>query len=199
MKIGIDYHGVITANPSLFSMLTKILLCLNYEVHIITGSRITETLKECLSEYGISYSHLFSISDYHFQIGTPMVGYEDHQPKIVDEIWDRTKAEYCLKNNIILHIDDSDVYWKYFSTPYALFSQTKGNPSISFPLRYGDLKTVCTVCGEKQFITPSGTTCTNGHGDAPPLTVEEYLQKHSRPLKPEFMDVVNKKLPDLLG
>jgi hypothetical protein len=122
MKLGLDYHGVITANPALFSTITKIMEEWEYEVHIITGSRITEWLKERLAEYGIYYTHLFSISDYHHDIGTPMSGYEDHQPKIDDEIWDRTKAEYCARQKISLHIDDSEVYGTYFTTPYALFN-----------------------------------------------------------------------------
>lgn len=132
MKIGLDYHGVITANPSLFSMLSKILHNLNYEVHIITGSRITESLKKQLSEYGITYSQVFSISDHHFKLGTPMTGYEDHQPKIADEIWNRAKAIYCRQMEIDLHIDDSDVYGLDFVTPYAIFKQVGSVPSLHF-------------------------------------------------------------------
>jgi len=234
-KLGLDYHGVITANPMLFSFLSKILRYLNYEVHIITGRRITESLKIQLSEYGISYSHLFSISDYHFKIGTPMTGYEDNQPKIDDEIWNKTKGEYCRTYKIDLHIDDSHVYGNYFSTPYLLFKQwtigeekgesiPAGNPILDFlpvnnsnattQLIDANLKGIwgekellevepafvnsrCAVCGEQQFDTEGGLTCTNGHGGA--ISIPFDLQKESRPLAPEFMDVVNKKLPDLLG
>lgn len=32
----------------------------------------------------------------------------------------------------------------------------------------GKLNTTCSVCGEPQFNTPSGDTCKNGHGGAPP-------------------------------
>ena len=55
--IGLDYHGVVTANPRMFSVITKILRNLDYEVHIITGSRITDQLKEQLSRYDIPYTH----------------------------------------------------------------------------------------------------------------------------------------------
>lgn len=127
--IGIDYHGVITANPKLFSVLTKILRCLDYEVHIITGSRTTELLREQLSEYDISYTHIFSISDYHHGQGTAMTGYDEHQPKIDDETWNGTKALYCKEHGISLHIDDSEVYGRYFTTPYLLFKGGE-NPSI---------------------------------------------------------------------
>lgn len=30
-------------------------------------------------------------------------------------------------------------------------------------------KRICSVCNLPQFSTPSGWTCENGHGDAPPL------------------------------
>lgn len=127
--IGIDYHGVITSNPKLFSVLTKILRCLDYEVHIITGTRITELFKEQLSRYGISCTHIFSISDFHHAQGTAMTGYDEYQPKIDDETWDRTKALYCQENHISFHIDDSEVYGRYFTTPYILFKGGE-RPSI---------------------------------------------------------------------
>jgi hypothetical protein len=131
-KISLDYHGVITANPKLFSTLTKV-LCrfLGYEIHVVTGSRITDALKEQLKLYDISYTHFFSISDYHHHRGTPMTGYEDHQPKIADDIWDQTKALYCRDRLILLHIDDSEVYGKYFTTPYILFKQIEGEPTFT--------------------------------------------------------------------
>jgi hypothetical protein len=96
-----------------------------YQVHIITGSRITEYLLERLMGYDIYYTHLFSISDYHHDLGTPMTGYEDHQPHIDPEIWNRTKAEYCAKHKISLHVDDSPIYGQYFTTPYALYKGKK--------------------------------------------------------------------------
>jgi hypothetical protein len=137
--IGLDYHGVITANPNLFSVLTKILRSLNYEVHIITGSRITEQLKEQLAAYGIAYTHLFSISDYHHQHGTAMTGYAEYQPKIANEIWDKTKALYCREHKIDAHIDDSDVYGQHFTTPYILFKGGE-KPSIVIQQTEGEIQ-----------------------------------------------------------
>lgn len=121
MRIGLDYHNVITADPIFFSKMTKVMEDWEYQVHIITGSRITDALIAQLKEFNIYYTHLFSISDYHHMLGTAMTGYAEHQPKIDEEIWNRTKAEYCAKHKISLHIDDSDVYGKYFTTPYAQY------------------------------------------------------------------------------
>ena len=122
-KIGLDFHGVITANPKLFSHLTNIGKTLEHEIHIITGRRITEEFKEQLKWFNIYYTHLFSISDYHHKIGTPMTGYDIGQPKIEDEIWNRTKGDYSRENDLDLHVDDSQEYGKYFTTPYLLYVQ----------------------------------------------------------------------------
>jgi len=135
--IGLDYHGVVTANPRMFSVITKILRNLDYEVHIITGSRITDQLKEQLSRYDIPYTHLFSISDYHHQHGTAMTGYDDYQPKIDTEIWDKTKALYCQVHHISFHIDDSEVYGQHFTTPYILF---KGGEKPSFVIQQTEVE-----------------------------------------------------------
>ena len=132
MNIGIDYHGVITASPNLFSTITKFFRSGKHEVHIITGSRRTSALIEQLREYGISWSHFFSITDYHHSLGTPMTGYHEGQPKIDGELWNGTKAWYCQKNNIDLHIDDSSIYGKYFITPYCQYKHGSENDLLKF-------------------------------------------------------------------
>lgn len=40
-------------------------------------------------------------------------------------------------------------------------------------------RTICSVCNEPQFETPSGWTCENGHGGAPGETPVGYLLKDS--------------------
>ena len=122
VKIGLDFHGVITENPVFFSRLSKILCRSGNEVHIITGSMVTSDLLNKLKEYDIEYTHLFSITDYHIKIGTALVGYESNRPVIDDLAWDRTKANYCREKGIDLHIDDSPEYGRYFTTPFALIN-----------------------------------------------------------------------------
>lgn len=39
---------------------------------------------------------------------------------------------------------------------------------ISGQLVLGRTNTTCSVCGEMQWTSPSGVTCKNGHGGAPP-------------------------------
>jgi len=117
-KLGLDIHGVIDANPKWFSFLSKITIKSGGEVHIITGSSITEELKNKLKLYEVKYTHLFSITDAHKDI----VMYDEKgDPWMDQDIWNRTKGVYCAENNISMHIDDSDIYGKYFSTPYLRY------------------------------------------------------------------------------
>lgn len=125
MKLGLDYDGVINKLPRFFSILTKLFVAAGHEVHIITGNRGTAEFLKNLKKMGISYTHFFSISDYHHGIGTPMTGYEENHTWIAEDLWDRTKGNYCAEHGIDLHVDDSPVYGKYFRTPYLYFSLSK--------------------------------------------------------------------------
>jgi hypothetical protein len=112
-KVGLDFHGVLDKHTEFFSDLTKLLVANLWQVHIITGAKLTTDFIARLDSLGIDYTHLFSIVDYHESIGT-QVNYDSSGPWIDTELWNKTKAEYCEKNGIDMHIDDSDVYGKYF-------------------------------------------------------------------------------------
>lgn len=120
IKIGLDLHGVIDARPDFFKKLTALLVKSGHEVHIITGATIKEELP-LLKKIGISYTHLFSITDYHAELGTPIVWDEIGEPHLNPYLWDKTKGEYCKKHDIDLHIDDSEIYHYFFKTPYTRF------------------------------------------------------------------------------
>lgn len=124
MKLGLDLHGVITHNPVFFSELSKLFLRNNWEIHLITGSKITEELKAVLHAYKIHCSAFFSISDYCKKEGVS-VRYDDKgNPWLDEDVWDRTKAEYCEREKIDFHIDDSEKYGEFFVTPYCVFKPT---------------------------------------------------------------------------
>jgi hypothetical protein len=118
-KLGLDLHGVANALPKFFSKLTKVLIQSGFEVHIITGKHIRDGVKEELKNNKISYTHIFSIADYHESIGTKMNYDENNEPWISRKKWNGAKGKYCKKNKIDIHIDDSDIYNKHFKTPYA--------------------------------------------------------------------------------
>jgi hypothetical protein len=96
-------------------------------VHILTGEEDTPILREKLNTLNIYYTHLFSIASYHKSIGTKMWQDEKNTPWMDQEMWNVTKAQYCIKNKIDMHIDDSDTYGKYFKTPYLLFTKELKN------------------------------------------------------------------------
>ena len=129
IKIGLDLHGVIDSMPEFFSFFTKAMISAGAEIHIITGGA-TENDKKLLKEYNIKYTHFFSILDHHKELGTPTSGIHPKYgfPMVSDEEWDKTKGEYCRKNNISLHIDDTLAYNDYFNTPFARLWSHSNHP-----------------------------------------------------------------------
>jgi hypothetical protein len=121
MRLGLDLHGVLDYNPQFFSEFTACLVNNGHDVHVITGEKDTPTLRNKLDFLGIKYTHLFSIISYHLSIGTS-VWYKDFDnPFLDEETWNRTKADYCEREKIDMHIDDSEVYGRYFRTPFLLY------------------------------------------------------------------------------
>lgn len=120
IKIGLDLHGVIDARPEFFRELTKLFVDNGHEVHIITGSKIEHEMEK-IKSLNVSYTHLFSITDHHMDIGTNIVWDEKGNPHLDAYLWDKTKAEYCKEHGIDLHLDDSDTYGYFFKTPYTRF------------------------------------------------------------------------------
>ena len=126
MKLGLDIHGVADENKRFFAELTNLMVKNGHEVHVITGPRMTDKLEDELKEFGIAHTHLFSITDHHISIGTPITWDAKGNPFMEDYLWDKTKAEYCIAKGIDMHIDDSDAYNYFFKTPYArYYSKTK--------------------------------------------------------------------------
>jgi hypothetical protein len=114
MKLGIDFHGVVDAHPEIYGPLTQALVEAGHEVHLITG-RLESEVTPDLKELGLVWTHYFSITQYHLDLGEVEVWFDDNnEPWMESETWDRTKAEYCEKEGIDLMIDDSPAYASYF-------------------------------------------------------------------------------------
>lgn len=121
MKIGIDLHGTIDSNPELFSVLIWMLREEGNEIHITTGIK-GDLAREKIANLGIEYDHLFSITDYHVSIGTEVVYDENDEPWIEEITWNRSKGDYCKREGLEYHIDDTEVYEEYFEgTEFVLF------------------------------------------------------------------------------
>jgi hypothetical protein len=123
MKLGLDIHGVIDSNPESFSFMSQSVISGGGEVHIITGGSWTTELENQLKDYGIKWTSHFSVYDYLVNSGIDSIGtiqFPDGtiQKKFDYDLWDTIKAGYCKSNKIDLHIDDTEVYSKYLTTPF---------------------------------------------------------------------------------
>lgn len=146
MKIALDIHGVIDENPEFFRRFMHAINLhgVNDEIHVLSGPPMEKIVEE-LKAFGIfqdtHYTQIFSVVDYHKSIGTNMRQDSDgswHTVRMENGIWvqdtyvwDRTKADYCLRNGIDMMIDDSEAYAYFFRTPYArFFSKNKRKQHI---------------------------------------------------------------------
>jgi hypothetical protein len=135
MRLGLDIHGVIDAAPNFFSLITKLLSDNGHEVFVITGSHITDSIISEMGSYGIHYHKLLSVSDYNKENGESVNYDSNGNPWFDDVIWNKTKGILCEKYCIDFHIDDSNTYGEFFSTPYAkiniISDMTKRNHKLS--------------------------------------------------------------------
>lgn len=122
--LGLDLHGIINAHPEFFAAATQSLAKDGWDIHVLTGSHIKEQqIEEELKKYGIAYTHIFSIADYHRENKTEGMWYDEKgDPWVSNEEWDRTKANYCKRNNIMFCIDDTARYANHFETPFGYMS-----------------------------------------------------------------------------
>ena len=126
MKLSLDIHGVIDYKPEIFSFISKSVIASGGEIHIVTGGSWGEELIELVKKSGVVWTHHFSVYDHLKSIGAEKMGrikFPDGttQKKFDNDLWDSIKGEYCQKNGIDLHIDDTEIYSKYFTTPFLLF------------------------------------------------------------------------------
>ena len=109
MKIGLDVHGCIDSYPDIFSKFSKNLVDKGHEVHIITG-RGWDIAEGEVKRLGMSYTHHFSIVDYHKSLNTPMWRNEKQGWEMDASTWNRSKGDYIWKNGIDIHFDNDHEY-----------------------------------------------------------------------------------------
>ena len=131
----LDLHGIINTAPEFLAAVTQSLAKDGWEIHVLTGSHIKEQkIDEELKRYGIAYTHLFSIADYHRENKTEGMWYDKNgDPWVTDEEWDRTKANYCKEHDIPMCTDDTARYARHFETPFSYMSIQMNNKQ---PNRY---------------------------------------------------------------
>lgn len=136
MKFSFDIHGVIDALPKVFVFLSKAIIAAGGEVHIITGGTWSKELEQKLKDFGMVWTHHISVYDFLIESKVPIVGqiqFPDGtiQQQFADGYWDKAKADYCQKNQIDLHIDDTLIYNEHFTTPFARLWTHNGKPKAS--------------------------------------------------------------------
>ena len=128
LKIGLDYHGVIDQNPLSFARFCDEGKQRGHKIHIITGGPKIK-IEEYLRNDNIKYDTIFAISDYYQALG--QIGQSDNGiPTISEDKWNRAKAEYCRRNKIDFHIDDSVQYMQWFSTPFCLYEKKQNKCTL---------------------------------------------------------------------
>ena len=121
LKIGLDYHGVIDQRPAYFAGFCSLARARGHSVYIISGGPIP-LLKEYLKKDCIEYDFVFAVSDYYQALGCVK---QDENGKLFvpEDLWNKAKAEFCCRAKIDFHIDDSQSYLKWFSTPFCLYGK----------------------------------------------------------------------------
>lgn len=140
LKVGLDYHGVINSNPEYFRSFCIELLHRGHEVHVLSGGP-EDKVDWYLNQLNIPYTQLFTIMDCYKMLGLMTVK-PDGKWHIDEHLWNTAKAKYCRINQISVQIDDSEIYGKYFSTPYCLYNQDKQMCILSIKTEIIDLHTV---------------------------------------------------------
>lgn len=123
MKIGLDLHGVLDATPEFFKELCEGLILLGHEIHVITGAPRLEAI-DFLDKNQIKYTKLFSITDTFLQKKIPHLIVKNKYT-FDNTLWNRAKADYCKKEKIDYHFDDTPHYGKHFTGKFIYFRRDK--------------------------------------------------------------------------
>jgi hypothetical protein len=143
MKLGLDVHGVIDADPSRFREVAREIRRQGGRVILITGHPVDDQLYDELNACSFNeYDEIVSIQDELEKKGLPVLYLDKHgRNRYDDTAWDSFKGIFCKEHQIDLHVDDTFKYLKYFETPCAFFENGElsifPHPNISLeePIR----------------------------------------------------------------
>ena len=123
MKISLDLHGVIKADPEHFNEYAEELANDGHEIYILTGSSYSDAVAE-LTEIKFNLKNIkeiISTTDYLLEKDVPWELDVWGRPTFNSFIWWGTKAVIARERKFDLHIDDNKEYGKTFSTPFMLY------------------------------------------------------------------------------
>ena len=128
LRIGIDFHGVISENPTYFRDFSAVAYERGHTIYVISGGPYSVE-KSFLDFWGIKYTEIFSMLDYFARRGQ-VEYFANGNFKVPDCLWDEIKGKFCRDNEIDIHIDDTLQYGKNFSTPFCWYDK-KGKLCIA--------------------------------------------------------------------
>ncbi|MBO7556755.1 MAG: hypothetical protein J6T72_05120 [Alphaproteobacteria bacterium] len=142
LRVGMDFHGVITENPTFFRDFSALLFEKGHSVYIVSGGPYSVE-KNFLDIWGVKYTEIFSLLD-HFARRGQVEYFANGNFKVPDCLWNEEKGIYCRNNDISVHIDDTLQYSKNFTTPFCWYNQkdgigTIGEEKINFNLSPGEV------------------------------------------------------------
>jgi len=131
MRFGLDYHGVIDRHSDVLAPWAAEQVRSGNEVHIVTGSMWSPQFEAELAALGFvkgeTFTHFFSITDYHLSLGSKVSFNTKGQPFMDPDLWEPTKGAYALEKNLNVLWDDSPSYGRYMPSNcvYLTFSPDK--------------------------------------------------------------------------
>jgi len=135
ISVGLDIHGCIDLYPKYFECLSWNLINEGHEVHIITGQEWKKA-EPTVKKYHISYTHHFSIVDYHKSIGTKMWKDSKNTWWMDDTLWLKSKGDYIRRAKVDIHFDDGVRYAQYMPSNCTFVLV----PKNGFDKRFGEIK-----------------------------------------------------------
>lgn len=147
IRIGLDFHGVITAKPQFFKEFATEAMARGHEIHILTGGPYDKVKAE-LQHWQIPWTRLYAIFDYYKKQGE-VTFFENGEFKVDEVLWDTAKAKYCVDNKIDFHIDDSSKYAKWFITPFCYFDVSQNScfaaNKIAIDFSHPPAEVICAI------------------------------------------------------
>lgn len=129
IKIGLDFHGIIDKYPQYFAKFSQIAKEQGIKIYVITGGPY-EVVQSYLKEHHIYYDEIFAILDFYEAKGA-VEHFPNGEYKVPEDLWNKAKGEYCQKHGINIHIDDSQEYKEWFTTPFCIFDKENKQCSIT--------------------------------------------------------------------
>ena len=111
MNLGLDFHGVLNANPEEFIEIATGVKAKGGKVFIITGSSNTPEFMEDVNRLGTGFwDQIVSVQDELMKSYNPIGINEFGRPVFTDTDWNSFKGKFCREHGIDLHYDDSEEY-----------------------------------------------------------------------------------------